>query len=748
MNYWAIITGINQYQNLQPLMYAQEDALSWQHFLVHEANFAHERCILLGDAGGTTPAEVLPAYGEAWRDRINQLCHKHLQTDDLLWFFFSGYGVQFEGQDYLMPAGGDPKQIPDTAISVQWLYQQLKLAPTDNIVVILDCNRSQGALADQLIGSQTIELAKDFGIPTLLSCQPTEFTHETLAVGHGLFTTALLEAIRFHGCVTLGQISTYLSNRLPELCEHHWRPLQHPVALIPRDRQFLMVIPPEAVTHLPLTEAAATAIAATANPRQVISDSVSVGSVALSNDPHPLAAAPGTETPGTETPATITPSATPQDRVSQPLKDEQPSVPSLTGMTATHSSEAGSEDTPVPSESLNAASASPVEQPAWGFRGLRWVLSVAVFAVIGALISRTIGLPNLVNLSGLRQATISLEEGQPEAPPSTQTPDQESPSDAANVTPDNAEGGDVEAEVAPTPAETTAEADALDEGAVEAMRPTPGNLSGQRNGGIPATQAGHPLFARQITPIAAGAPSALTMAENAIADRRFSDALIWLNQVTFGQQTTDYQAIYDQVEQSLYDQNQDNQAVLASARAQAETDQVANLNRAIFQAQQIRSGEALYGDAQATIYAWSQQILALAQAEADAGNLGAAIAVADFVPRSQPVVHAEAQAAALQWQGRLAYRQIIEQAQTLPQPGQAVLFHKAIIQIRDIPAGTPEFELAQSLIQDWSQEILTIARARAAQGRIQDAIAAAQLIPSDTEVYTSAQQLIEQWQQQ
>ncbi|MEO1127600.1 MAG: caspase family protein [Cyanobacteria bacterium J06639_16] len=759
MNYWAIITGINQYQNLQPLMYAQQDALSLWHFLVDDAAFEANHGALLSDIVTSDEAgtRTLSAYGKTWRDRIVQLCQQQVQPDDLLWVFFSGYGAQFEGQDYLMPIDGDPNQIPDTALAVQWLYQQLKLAPTDNIVVALDINRSQGALADQQIGSQIIELAKDFGIATLLSCQPTEFTHETVAVGHGLFTQALLEGMQHHGCVTLGQISDYLSDRLPELCEHHWRPIQHPVALIPRDKQFLMLMSPEAVTHLPLTEAAAAAMAVpdpepvSSSPSYFSSDDLPE-QISDHRQPESPVPAPPISAQSVLTQSVATQPDPPQDTYPQPIGATAASAEAtLTPDVPVSPSANPTADVPIP-EPPEADEPLEADEPFSDFGGFRWVLSVAIFAVVGALVGQLIGLPTLISnfFNGSSETAVSNGEPIPQQNPEQRSeadPETESSADVANSETEQPTADDTSGLAESTAAD--ASENGLASNTLESMRPTPTNLNGDANAVVEAASSSHPLFARAIVPIdPAGAPSELAMAQAAIADQRFSDALIWLTQVPFGQQTTDYQALYEQVERDLYDQSQRNQAVLAEAQVQAEANQVDSLNRAIFQAQQIRPGEALYREAQATIYTWSQQILALAQAAADAENLGAAIAMADFVPRSQPAVHATAQAAALQWQGRLAYRQIIEQAQILPQPGQAVSFHKAIVQIRDIPPGTPESGVAQQLTQQWSEEILTIARARAAQGRLQDAIAAAQMIPTDTTVYATAQQLIDQWQRQ
>jgi uncharacterized caspase-like protein len=47
VNYWAIAIGINQYQLFQPLGCAQADAEAIQNFLVTQAGFLPEKCLLM-----------------------------------------------------------------------------------------------------------------------------------------------------------------------------------------------------------------------------------------------------------------------------------------------------------------------------------------------------------------------------------------------------------------------------------------------------------------------------------------------------------------------------------------------------------------------------------------------------------------------------------------------------------------------------------------------------------------------------
>lgn len=222
-NNWAIAVGINQYEFFQPLAYAQADAEALRDFLVKEAGFLPEYCLLLTD---TSP----PIGGQSTypnRDNLLRLIDKlptgQLQPEDRLWFFFSGYGVYYEDQDYLMPIEGNPAHVLDTGIPVRSLFESLQAAAIKTVLVLLDTNRMGGT------GLETVELAQELAIPTVLSCLPDQFSHESAALGHSFFTAALIEALRSGQCGTLAELEHYLSARLPELCRQHWRPVQDPV---------------------------------------------------------------------------------------------------------------------------------------------------------------------------------------------------------------------------------------------------------------------------------------------------------------------------------------------------------------------------------------------------------------------------------------------------------------------------------------------------------------------------------------
>lgn len=240
----CIAIGINQYQLLQPLSYAQEDAEALYGFLTEEAGFAPDGCLLMTDSSPSLWGQSTYPNRENILRLTQSLCAEHLQQGDLLWCFFSGYGVSYEGKDYLMPIDGNPADIQGTGIPVELLLNTLKNAPTETVLVLVDMNRSQIVKAGEMIGSQTADLAREMEIPTVLSCRPNQVSRETSALRQGFFTTALLEGLRSGQCMTIKGLDRFLSHRLPELCDHHLRPKQEPLMVVnPPGKAHLVILP-------------------------------------------------------------------------------------------------------------------------------------------------------------------------------------------------------------------------------------------------------------------------------------------------------------------------------------------------------------------------------------------------------------------------------------------------------------------------------------------------------------------------
>ncbi|MCL6754905.1 caspase family protein [Nostoc sp. CCCryo 231-06] len=238
-NYWAIAIGINQYQLFQPLSCAQADAEALEDFLVTEAGFLPKHSLLMTDTSPPIGDRSTYPTKENILLLLEDLAATSWQPEDYLWLFFSGYGVNYKGKDYLMPAEGNPELVQETGIELRSLMQSLQLADL-NVLLLLDINRAFGTQADAPVGEETIELAQELQLATILSCQPEQFSHESSELGHGFFTAALLEALRSGNGSNLPDLESYLSLLMPKLCHHHWRPVQNPATIIPSRAQVIL----------------------------------------------------------------------------------------------------------------------------------------------------------------------------------------------------------------------------------------------------------------------------------------------------------------------------------------------------------------------------------------------------------------------------------------------------------------------------------------------------------------------------
>lgn len=245
---YAIAIGINQYEQFQPLHYAVRDAQAVQTYLkeaqppIDRAQPERTRVVLLSDSSPIQQSNTYPTCAHI-QTALSYIVRQPQNHADCLWVFFSGYGVEVNGQDYLMPIEGDPSRVEETGIAIAQIFSILQTAATRNILLLLDINRSQSATANARVGEQTAAIAAQTGIATILSCQPDQFAHETLALQHGLFTAAVLEGLRYGNCTTIDHLVQFLTPRLAELSEHHWRPRQEPLAIVSAQQRYQLLWP-------------------------------------------------------------------------------------------------------------------------------------------------------------------------------------------------------------------------------------------------------------------------------------------------------------------------------------------------------------------------------------------------------------------------------------------------------------------------------------------------------------------------
>ncbi|MBD2452063.1 caspase family protein [Nostoc sp. FACHB-152] len=241
---WAIAVGINSYDYLQPLNYAKRDAELIQQFLRHEAGF--EKIYYFSDDS----PDIAGKSSRPTRTNLLRVLRQLFETSfmgagDNFWFFFSGHGIRHADRDYLMPSDGDPEDIANTAIPINFVTERLRRCGADNVVLILDGCRSLGTRAGEGIGRQTAEEARQQGVISIFSCSPQEYSYEIEALQQGAFTTALLEGLGVQGqYATVERLNQYLNHRVPEIVRQHKSTRQTPYIIAePVNKSHLILVP-------------------------------------------------------------------------------------------------------------------------------------------------------------------------------------------------------------------------------------------------------------------------------------------------------------------------------------------------------------------------------------------------------------------------------------------------------------------------------------------------------------------------
>ncbi|WP_442948848.1 SUMF1/EgtB/PvdO family nonheme iron enzyme [Nostoc sp.] len=241
---WAISIGINQYDYLQPLNYAKRDAQLMQEFLSKEAGF--ERIFFFcDDSPELAGKSTRPTRTNLLRVLRQLFDNPFMGAGDNFWFFFSGHGIRYADRDYLMPCDGDPEDIENTAIAINFVTERLRRCGADNVVLILDACRNEGKKTGEGIGRQTAQEARQQGVISIFSCIPQEYSYEIEALKQGAFTTALLEGLGIQGkCATVERLDQYLKFRVPELVRQYKNTRQTPYVIAePVNKSHLILVP-------------------------------------------------------------------------------------------------------------------------------------------------------------------------------------------------------------------------------------------------------------------------------------------------------------------------------------------------------------------------------------------------------------------------------------------------------------------------------------------------------------------------
>lgn len=209
-NRWAILIGVDEYNELRKLRFAGNDERALAEQLI-ASGFPRDQVFLIHDKA--TENKYRP-----FRENIQ----KHLELvlgladqGDLVIVGFSGHGVQVEGKSYFCPVDTRLDDVAATSIQLDSVYAQLARSKASMKLLLVDACRNdlvptgrRGVAVVRSLGEfgGTKEKPPE-GIMLLSSCGPGQVSLEDEKFQHGVFMHFLLQGLQGQAANSEGAVS-------------------------------------------------------------------------------------------------------------------------------------------------------------------------------------------------------------------------------------------------------------------------------------------------------------------------------------------------------------------------------------------------------------------------------------------------------------------------------------------------------------------------------------------------------------
>jgi hypothetical protein len=241
---WALVIGINRYQNAPQLGYARQDAEGFASALIKNLDFPSANVTMLLDEDATRE-RILSSYLD--------YVQAHVSHDDRIAVFFAGHGYTQAGRrgeiGYLVPVDGDPSRL-STLIRWDDLTRNSELIPAKHMLFLMDA--CYGGLAiTRTVPPGTGRFLKDMLQRYSRQVLTAGKADETVAdsggprPGHSIFTGHLLDALdgraaTAEGIVSANSVMAYVYDRVST--DHHSRQTPH-FGFFDGDGDFILAAP-------------------------------------------------------------------------------------------------------------------------------------------------------------------------------------------------------------------------------------------------------------------------------------------------------------------------------------------------------------------------------------------------------------------------------------------------------------------------------------------------------------------------
>lgn len=252
-NIWAVIIGINDYQNVRHLKYATKDAKAFYNYLVKTIRIPEENVSLLLNS-------------QANLYKIRSVLGTHLKRnagkDDMVMIFFAGHGAteidsmspDGDGlEKYILPYDADLNNLYASALPMAEISKIFNRIYSERLIFIADACYS-GASGGRTIGidGKRANISDAFidrissgkGRVIISASGANEISAEYDELKHGVFTYYMLEALNGKadldkdGIITVDEVYNYVSINVPLATGQS----QHPVKKGSVEGQLIMGI--------------------------------------------------------------------------------------------------------------------------------------------------------------------------------------------------------------------------------------------------------------------------------------------------------------------------------------------------------------------------------------------------------------------------------------------------------------------------------------------------------------------------
>ncbi len=242
-NLYMLVIGIDNYKNPKyKLNYALADAKAFGQEIEKGSSsiFGKTNIVFLSDAQATKIG-IMKAF-----DKLKT----QAQANDVFIFYYAGHGVMSEedkAQFYIVPYDvtqlyGNNDLLKSKAVSGNELQDFATKLKARKQMFVLDACQS-GGIVDMLASRGAAEekaisqLARSTGTFWLTASGTKQFATEFKELGHGVFTYAILQAIKGKADggskdrkITVKEISAFLNDKVPELSKKYKGTAQYPTS--------------------------------------------------------------------------------------------------------------------------------------------------------------------------------------------------------------------------------------------------------------------------------------------------------------------------------------------------------------------------------------------------------------------------------------------------------------------------------------------------------------------------------------